>query len=338
MKNNSTLHTIAKQLVVPGKGILAADENHKTIHSRFEKRGIPQTEEMRRAYRELLFGTRNIERSLSGIILHDETIRLADTSGILFSNLLRARGIAVGIKVDKGTVALPNFTDEKVTEGLDGLKERLKEYKWLGAVFTKWRGVFTVGKELPSLPCIEANAYLFAQFAATSQEAGLVPLVEPEVLMNGAHSLKECESTTGRVLQGVFTSLKKYRIDLSSMLLKANMVLPGTEIQERPAPESIALSTIRVLKAVVPKEVAGIVFLSGGQTPEEATGNLRAIVFAGRKEKAPWPLSFSFARALQDDTMTEWAGKSENIAKAQDVFSRRISETAAAARGELGTN
>lgn len=334
MKNNSTLHTIAKQLVASGKGILAADESHKTIHSRFEKRGIPQTEEMRRAYRELLFSTRGIEQGLSGIIFHEEVLRQTSRDSILFTNLVRPRGISVGVKVDKGTVTLPNFKDEKVTEGLDGLKARLEQYKWLGAVFTKWRGVFTVGKELPSLPCIEANAYLFSQFAALSQDAGLVPIVEPEVLMDGAHSLKECESATGRALQGVFASLKKYRIDLSSMLLKVNMVLPGKEIKERPAPESVALSTVRVLKAVVPKEVAGIFSLSGGQTPKEATANLNAIVRLGRKEKAPWPLSFSFARALQDDAMTAWAGKSENVAKAQDVFAQRVSETAAAARSE----
>ncbi len=334
MKHTSSLNDIAKQLAAPGKGILAADESQKTIHSRFEKRGIPQTTEARRAYRELLFSTQGIEQGISGVILHDETIQQAESTGILFPNLLRARKILVGIKVDKGTVPLANFPDEKVTEGLDGLTARLREYRSLGAVFTKWRGVFTVGKELPSLQCIEANAYLFAQFAALSQEAGLVPIVEPEVLLDGTHDMKACEYATGRVLQTICVSLKKYRVDLFGMLLKASMVLPGKASGEKAAPELVALSTIRVLKAVVPKEVAGIVFLSGGQTPKEATANLCVIVRIGQKEKAPWPLSFSFSRALQDPVMDAWAGKAENVKTAQEVFAQRVSETAAAARGE----
>ena len=335
MKNNTILQQIAKQLVASGKGILAADESHKNIQSRFEKREIPQTEEARRAYRELLFSARGIEQGISGVILHDETIRQAERAGILFPNMLRARQILVGIKVDKGTVPLPNFPEEKVTEGLDGLAARLEEYRGLGAVFTKWRGVFTVGKELPSLPCIEANAYLFAEFAAASQEAGLVPLVEPEVLLDGTHDMKACEYATGRALQAVFSALKKYRVNLSEMLLKASMVLPGKSSGEKAAPELVALSTVRALKAVVPQEVAGIVFLSGGQTPEGATANLSAIVRLGVKEKAPWPLSFSFSRALQDPVMDAWAGKEENWEKAQSIFQKRVAETARACEGKL---
>lgn len=332
---HSTLNHVAKQLVAQGKGLIAADERHKTLHVRFETRGIPQTEEMRRAYRELLFSVRGIEKRLSGVILHEETLRQTDATGILFPNLLRVRGIAVGVKVDKGTVPLPNFTGEKVTEGLDGLKQRLEEYKGLGAVFTKWRAVFSVGKETPSVPCIEGNALGLALFAALSQEAGLVPIPEPEVLMDGDHDMQSCERATGRVLQTVFAAFTKYRVDLSGLLLKVNMVLPGKEAKKRPAPELVALSTVRVLKAAVPKEVPGIFFLSGGQTPREATQNLNAIVLAGRKTKAPWELSFSFARALQDDAMDAWAGKEENVKKAQEIFAKRVEETAAAARGEL---
>jgi len=337
MKNNTTtlLQQIAEQLVTPGKGILAADESEKTICGRFGKRGIPCTEDTRRAYRELLFCARGIGQGISGVILHDETIQQTERTGILFPDLLHARQILTGIKVDKGTVPLPNFPEEKITEGLDGLAARLLEYRGMGAVFTKWRGVFTVGKELPSLPCIEGNAYLFAEFAAASQEAGLVPIVEPEVLLLGAHDMKACEYATGRVLQMVFSSLKKYRVNLSEMLLKTSMVLPGDTSGEKSAPELVALSTIRVLKAVVPKEVAGIVFLSGGQTPEGATANLNAIIRLGVKEKAPWPLSFSFSRALQDPVIDAWAGKEENIAKAQKIFGGRVAETARACGGKL---
>lgn len=334
MKTNSTLHTIAKQLVASGKGLLAADESHTTIHSRFEKRGIPQTEEMRRAYREMLFSTRGIEHGISGIIFHEETLRQASKEGILFPNLVLGRDISVGVKVDRGTAPLPNFPGEKITEGLDGLAQRLLMYKELGAVFTKWRAVFTIGEKTPSAACMEVNAYVLAHYAALSQEAGLVPIPEPEVLMDGGHDMQACERATGRILQKVFAALTMYGVNLSSMLLKVHMVLSGKEVKKRSMPELVALSTIRMLKAVVPKKVAGIVFLSGGQTSQEAIDNLDAIVRLGRKEKAPWPLSFSFARALQDDAMTAWAGKSENIAKAQEVFARRVSETAAAARGE----
>lgn len=328
------LNHTATQLLAPGKGLLAADEKPATLHGRFEMRGIPQTEEKRREYRELLFGTAGIKQGISGVIFNEETLRQAGKDGILFLNLLRVRNILVGVKVDKGTVPLPNFPGEKVTEGLDGLGARLKEYNGCGAVFTKWRGTFTVGKDTPSAPCIEANAYLFSQFVALSQEVGLVPVVEPEVLLDGAYGMQECERAVGRALQGVFASLKRFRVDLSGMLLKTNMVLPGKDSEEKVQPELVALSTVRVLKAVVPKEVAGIFFLSGGQTTDEAARNLAAIVRLGREKQASWPLSFSYSRALQDPVMDAWAGKQENAAKAQEIFARRVAETAAAARGE----
>lgn len=334
MKNSNILQQIAKQLVTPGKGILAADESQKTLHDRFEKRGIPQTEEKRREYRELLFSTRGIEEGLSGVILHEETLRQSGKDGILFPNALRVRRIAVGIKVDKGTVPLPNFPEEKVTEGLDGLAARLLEYSGMGANFTKWRAVFMVSKKLPSQLCIAANAHRLAHYAALSQKTGLVPILEPEVLLDGEHSMDDCEHATGRVLREVFLTLKEYRVLLGGLLLKASMVLPGKSSGEKTAPELVALSTVRVLKAAVPREVAGIVFLSGGQEPEEATRNLNAIVTLGRTKKAPWPLSFSFSRALQDPVMDVWAGKEENVTKAQSVFQKRMAETAAAARGE----
>ncbi|MEK7208276.1 MAG: class I fructose-bisphosphate aldolase [Patescibacteria group bacterium] len=330
-----SLQDIAQKLAAQGTGILAADESIGTLHKRFEKRGIPQAEEMHRKWRELLFVTPGIERGLSGVILFDETIRQAGSDGILLRNTLLAKGIMFGIKVDKGAVGLTNFPDEKVTEGLDGLGVRLAEYAALGATFTKWRGVFTVGKGLPTPECIEANACIFSQFAALSQDALLVPIVEPEVLLGGTHDMQACEVALGRVLQTVFASLKKYRVNLSSLLLKTSMALPGKGLKEKAAPELVALSTVRVLKAVVPREVAGVVFLSGGQTPEEATKNLNATVLAGRKAKVPWPLTFSFSRALQDPVMDAWLGKDENVRAAQVIFQKRVEETARASEGKL---
>ncbi|MEX1296715.1 MAG: class I fructose-bisphosphate aldolase [Candidatus Limnocylindrales bacterium] len=320
----------AQALVAPGKGILAADESFPTIEKRFESVGLESTEDNRRSYREMLFRTPEMESSISGVILFDETIRQSGSDGVPFPELLAARGIIPGIKVDKGAKALAGAAGEKCTEGLDGLRERLAEYRELGARFTKWRAVFAIGPETPSETCIHVNAVELARFAALSQEAGLVPIIEPEVLMDGAHGIERSAEVTGRVLQAVFEELYLQRVQLEDLLLKTNMVVSGYDSPDQATPDETAYWTIRCLKRHVPVAVPGVVFLSGGQSEQTATVNLDAI---NRHGGQPWELSFSFGRALQSSALRAWADDPTDPEAAQRAFGRRAAETAAARTG-----
>ncbi|MBI2019716.1 fructose-bisphosphate aldolase class I [Candidatus Daviesbacteria bacterium] len=330
----STLKQTAQALVAPHKGILAADESSKTIQKRFDKIkdlassaykiGITSTPETNLAYRKMLFSTSGIEQYISGVILYDETIR-QEIDGQSVPKYLENKGILAGIKVDKGAWRLPNFEDEKITEGLDNLRDRLTEYKELGAKFAKWRAVINIGEGMPTEAAILANAHALARYAALCQEQDIVPIVEPEVLMDGPHDLQRCKEVTTQTLKAVFDELKLYKIDLEEILLKPNMVISGKESSVQASAEEIAKATIETFKEVVPQEVPGIVFLSGGQTPDQATENLTAINQIG----GPWQLSYSYGRALQDEALTAWAGKEENISAAQEAFlqrARKVSE------------
>jgi fructose-bisphosphate aldolase class I len=321
----------AAALVAPGKGILAADESLPTIGKRFAALNIPSTEENRRAYRELLFTTSRLGEFISGVILFDETIRQKTSNDARMPDLLAAQGIVPGIKVDKGTVALPGFAGEKITQGLDGLRERLAEYRQLGARFTKWRAVIAIGGHLPTTACIESNARALALFAALSQEAGLVPIVEPEVLMDGDYTLARCEEVTTATLQTVFAALCEHRVVLEAMLLKTGMVLSGKDGAEQADAAKVAETTIRCLRRTVPAAVPGIVFLSGGQSDVAATERLNAICRAGG---VPWKLSFSFGRALQDAAMKTWQGSLANVAAAQAALHHRARCNGLAVQGK----
>ena len=323
---------VARKIVADNKGILAADESFGTIEKRFTKLGIESTEENRRAYREILFTTAGIEKYISGVILFDETLRQSTAQGKLFVDVLREKGILPGIKVDQGKVDLPFFPQEFITEGLDGLRERLTEYKNLGAEFTKWRAVIVIGEGKPSSEAVHANAHALARYAALAQEAGLMPIVEPEVLMDGDHDIEECELVTTMTLDEVFSELLKYKVDLSGMLLKPNMVLSGKDAKEKSSVDAIVEATLRVFKKSVPSAVPGIVFLSGGQSPTEATKNLCELN-RDKKNDHPWALSFSYGRALQDEAMKAWGGKEENRNKAQQAFYEAAKADAEARRG-----
>lgn len=320
----------ARALVAPSKGILAADESESTIKKRLESVGVESTEDSRRSYRELLLTTGGIEKYISGVILFDETLR-QNTQGKSFPKLLQDKGVIPGIKVDRKAHSMANFPGEKITEGLDGLRARLVEYKDLGAGFTKWRAVIAIGKGIPTDTCINSNAEALARFASLSQETGLVPIVEPEVIRDGGHDMEVCEKVTYKTLKIVFNKLSEHKVSLSAMLLKPNMVTPGKDSQDKQSPEVVAESTVRCLKEVVPAEVPGIVFLSGGQTPEEATANLNAMNVLGG---APWELSFSFGRALQTPVLEAWKGKVENKNAAQKVFNHRARLNSKARTGE----
>jgi len=321
----------AASLVAPGKGILAADESLPTIGKRFKALDIPSTEENRRAYRELLFTTPGLGEFIGGAILFDETIRQKTGGGVSMPEILAAQGIIPGIKVDKGTMALPGFAGEKITQGLDGLRERLAEYRELGARFTKWRAVIAIGEKRPTRTCIEANARALALFAALSQEAGLVPIVEPEVLMDGDHTLARCEEVTSATLQTVFAALCEHRVLLEEMLLKTGMVLSGKDGAEQADAGTVAEATIRCMRRAVPAAVPGIVFLSGGQSDVAATERLNAICRAGA---VPWKLSFSFGRALQDAAMKTWKGSPANAAAAQAALRHRARCNGLAVQGK----
>lgn len=321
--NQTKLVKVARQLCQPGKGILAADESSGTIEKRFKQINLASTEANRRNWRELLLTTPNISRFISGVILYDETIKQKIKPG---------PGIIVGIKVDTGAKPLAGFPGETVTEGLDGLRERLAEYVKLGARFTKWRAVINLGKGLPTNQALEANAHALTRFAALSQEAGLVPIVEPETLMEGAHSIQSHAKATKKALVAVFRELKKYRVYLPGMLLKTNLVASGLEAKKPVGPRVIAKATIAVFKAAVPKTVPGIMFLSGGMDPEASTINLAAVNKAG---KQPWQLSFSYGRALQGEALEIWNGQSSNKAAAQRAFYRRAQAVALARQGRL---
>ncbi|MDQ3875902.1 MAG: fructose-bisphosphate aldolase class I [Actinomycetota bacterium] len=324
------LETIARALVAPGKGILAADESSGTIKKRFDSIGVESTEENRRAYRNLLFTTDGVEEYISGVILFDETIRQSSDDGTPFPRLLAGRDIVPGIKVDKGAKPLANAPGETVTEGLDGLRERLAEYVELGARFTKWRGVISIGPDVPSEYCIWTNAHALARFAALSQEAGLVPIVEPEVLMDGDHDIETSYRVTSRVQNAVFTELHDQRVELEGMLLKPNMVLSGYDCPEQASDEEVAEYTLRCLRRNVPAAVPGIVFLSGGQSDEDATARLNAM---NALEPHPWQLSFSYGRALQAPALKAWGGDAVSIDAGQRAFYHRAKMNGAARSG-----
>jgi fructose-bisphosphate aldolase class I len=314
------LGSIARALVAPGKGILAADESFPTIETRFKSIGVESTEENRRAYRDALISTRGLGEFISGMILFDETIRQKSSEGTPLVEVLNRLGIIPGIKVDKGAKPLAHFAGEKITEGLDGLRDRLKEYKLLGARFTKWRAVIVIGENIPTPTCLRANAHALARFAALSQECGLVPVVEPEVLMDGKHTIERCEAITTATLEAVFGSLFEHCVTFDEMLLKPNMVVSGKDCPEQAGPDEVAERTLRCFRNVVPSAVPGVVFLSGGQSDIEATRNLNAL---NRHDDAPWELSFSFGRALQAPALEAWSGKSENVPKAQEALHHR---------------
>ncbi len=325
----------AQTLVAPGKGILAADESTRTIGARFAELGVENTELNRRDYREMLFTTVGIDDHVSGVILYDETLRQRGGSGTSIVDLLSRRGILPGIKVDTGAQQLANAPREMVTEGLDGLRSRLNEYRELGARFTKWRAVINVGPTIPSDYCVEVNAHALARYAALAQEAGLVPIVEPEVMMAGTHDIDRCREVTEFALRRTYDHLLSQRVLLEGTLLKPNMVVSGRDAPNRAGAREVADNTVETLRRAVPAAVPGIMFLSGGQGDEEATANLDAIVRRGREQGAPWELSFSFARGLQSAPLREWSGSDANVARAQAAFQQRVRLTAAARRGEL---
>jgi len=314
------LETIARKLVAPGKGILAADESSGTIEKRLKSINVPSTEENRRAYREVLFTTKGAGEFISGVILFDETIRQKTREGRSFVEALEQQGIIPGIKVDKGAKAMANFRGEKITEGLDGLRERLAEYRQLGARFAKWRAVITIGDGIPTRTCIDANAEALARYAALCQEADLVPIVEPEVLMDGTHTIERHFDVTQQTLESVFRALYEYRVSLEGMLLKPNMVLSGKECPQQASVEDVAEDTVCCMKHVVPAAVPGLVFLSGGQSDQQASEHLNAM---NRLGGVPWQLSFSYGRALQASVLNAWKGDAANMAEAQRAFHHR---------------
>ncbi len=325
-----SLEETARALVAPGKGILAADESSGTIKKRFDSIGVESTEETRRAYRDLLFTTEGAEDFISGVILYDETIRQSSADGTPFPKLLERKGIIPGIKVDTGAKPLAHAPGETVTEGLDGLRERFEGYVSLGARFAKWRAVISIGSGIPSEYCIWANAHALARYAALAQEAGLVPIVEPEVLMDGDHTIERSFDVTARTLHAVFTELRDQRVHFEQLLLKPNMVLSGYDCPARADVRTVAAETIRCFRRHVPAAVPGIVFLSGGQSDEDATAHLSAMNELGPH---PWELSFSYGRALQAPALKAWGGKPENVKAAQQAYYHRAKLNGAARSG-----
>ena len=324
------LAATAKALVAEGKGILAADESDSTIKKRLDSIGVESTEENRRAYRDLLFTTEGAEEFISGVILFDETIRQSSADGTRFPQLLEGKGIIPGIKVDKGAKPLALAEGETVTEGLDGLRERLEDYRGLGARFAKWRATYSIGDGRPSEYCVWTNAHALARYAALCEEAGIVPIVEPEVLMDGSHSIEEASKATGRVLQAVYIELHDQRVDLRGTLLKPNMVLSGYEASGRAGAEEVAEATLECFYRHVPAAVPGIVFLSGGQSDEDATAHLNAMNAMGPH---PWQLSFSYGRALQAPALKAWGGEAANVEAGQRAYYHRAKMNGAARSG-----
>lgn len=318
--SRTELEAVARAMVAKGKGILAADESSGTIKKRFDSIKLESTEEARRTYREMLFTTPKAADYISGVILFDETIRQKTRDGVPFPDYLAKLGMIPGIKVDAGAKPLAGFPHETITEGLDGLRERLGEYYKLGARFAKWRAVIDIGADFPTPFGIEANAHALARYAALCQEASIVPIVEPEVLMDGAHSLERCEEVTDATLATVFQALHSHRVHLEGIILKPNMVISGKKAPERAKPQVVAEATVRCLKRHVPAAVPGIAFLSGGQSSEEATEHLGLMNKLG---PLPWELTFSYGRALQDTALKTWGGKPENFAAAQQAFFKR---------------
>ena len=328
------LPEIAQAMVARGKGIIAIDESNATIKKRFDTVGVENTEENRRAYREMLLTTPGLGEHISGAILYDETLRQKTKDGVPFTQVMMDNGILPGIKVDKGTTPLAGFPGEVVTDGLDGLRERLNEYAGLGAKFAKWRAVININIEdgMPSDTCIEANAHALARYAALCQEAGIVPMVEPEVIMDGEHDIDDCFVVTEKVLRSLFNALYQHNVMLEGTILKASMVIPGKDCPDQASAEDVADYTVQCLKSAVPAALPGIVFLSGGQSDEDATAHLNEM---NKQENLPWPLSFSYGRAMQSAAQKIWGQDIvNNVAKAQETVQARARDHGLAARGE----
>jgi fructose-bisphosphate aldolase class I len=332
--NLNELNAVAKAMVGNGKGILAADESSPTIKKRFDVIGTESTEENRRRYREMLFTAKGVADYIGGVILFDETIRQSTRDGVPFARYLNDLGMIAGIKVDKGAKPLAAFPGETITEGLDGLRDRLKEYHGLGAKFSKWRAVINIGDGIPTDFCLRANAHALARYAALCQEAGLVPIVEPEVLMDGNHSIERCAEVTSRTLELVFGELADHRVELEGIVLKPNMVISGTDAANRAGPEQVAKATLEVLKKHVPAKVPGIAFLSGGQSAEEATEHLGLM---NRMGPLPWELSFSYGRALQAPALEAWRGKEQHFEAGQKALYKRARLNSLAHLGKYET-
>lgn len=329
--SNHDLASIAKAMVAPGRGILAADESTGTIEKRFKGIGVECTEENRRTYRDMLFTTRGLGEFISGVILYDETLRQKSADGTAFSDLLAKNGILPGIKVDAGAKDMALCPEEKITEGLDGLAKRCAEYVKLGAKFAKWRAVITIGRDIPSAACIAANAHALARYAAICQGAGLVPIVEPEVLMDGGHGIDRCEEITECTLRETFAALASQRVVLEHMVLKPSMVISGKDCAKQAGEQEVAVRTLQTLRRTVPAAVPGIAFLSGGQSDELATAHLDAMNKIGG---APWVLTFSYGRALQQPALKSWKGSAGNVAAAQRALHHRARMNALASLGQ----
>lgn len=333
MKRNTKLYETVAALLEPGKGILAADESDATAGKRLAMVHLPNEPEHRRNFRELLFTAPDIEKYISGVIMYDSTMRESTKDEIPFTDVLTARGIVPGIKVDLGTKNLEGFKGEVVTQGLDNLGERLAEYYDLGARFAKWRAVITIDEDdIPTDACIKMNAVMLARYAQIAQAAHIVPIVEPEVIHEGDHSLQKAEMVTTRTLQILFQTLIEYKVDLAGLILKSSMVLAGSRHAEQTSPEEVAQATLRTFHMSVPYETAGIVFLSGGQTPERSVSNLNAIAKLGEQ---PWPITFSYSRAIEEPMLKAWAGKPENEQKAMEVLRDVCEQNSLASLGKL---
>jgi fructose-bisphosphate aldolase class I len=332
MSTKDALRATIEALTRPGRGILAADESQPTITKRFKALNVESTEESRRQYRQMLFTAAGADRHLSGVILFEETLSQKSDDGTPLPEMLKKHGIVPGIKVDKGTTDLPNAPGDLITQGLDGLADRLRSYKPLGARFAKWREVYNVTDRNPTALGIEANAEVLARYAAICQSEDIVPIVEPEVLIDGDHTIERCHEVSMAVLHAVFDALQRHRVDHGGMVLKPSMVLPGKANPKKASPEEVAGATLDVLRATVPAAVPTINFLSGGQAPEEATANLNAMNVM--YPRAPWVLSFSYARALQDPAMRAWGGRAENVVAAQKAFVQRLEMNALARDGK----
>ncbi|MDO8514822.1 MAG: class I fructose-bisphosphate aldolase [bacterium] len=332
--NTNTLREVAKQMVAPGKGILAADESTGTCEKRFAKIDVPCTEENRKAYRGMLFATPGLGEYISGVIMYDETIRQSAPDGTSFVQILQNAGILPGIKVDQGTTAMEGSPNEKVTKGLEGLPERLKEYATLGAKFAKWRAVITIDAVLPTDANIRQNAKDLAAYAKACQEAGIVPIVEPEVLMDGTHSMERCREVSERALTALFEELKNASVLIEGIILKTNMVIPAKESGEKKSASEIAEATVALFRKILPDNLPGQAFLSGGQSEVEATENLNAI---NKRGPHPWKLSFSYGRALQDSALKKWKGSKENAPAAQKILLHRAKMNSLATLGKYSS-
>jgi fructose-bisphosphate aldolase class I len=330
--NTTALQQTIKDMVIPGKGILAADESSPTIKKRFDAINLESTEENRRAYRELLFTTPELEKHICGVILYEETLGQKTADGIPFPELLAKHGIVPGIKVDKGLIAFESSPKEKITQGLDGLPERMEEFRKMGARFAKWRALFNISDVYPSAITIKTHACLLARYAKICQNAGIVPIVEPEVLMDGKHSLEKCAEVSEKVFHQIFSKLYKHKVNLELMILKPNMIVAGKECASQPSVDEVAAATIKILRRTVPAAVPGIYFLSGGQSDVMATENLNAINKIGPQ---PWYISFSYGRALQAPCLKAWQGKKENVAAAQQELLKHAKANGAATVGKL---